>query len=85
MNTLHNCGTAIRRCRSNERGFTLIELLVVIAILAVLPGVLLPAIQSAREAAAHNEASANVNHLIIASQEYRNRSEIGRASCRERV
>ncbi|MCM3900158.1 MAG: prepilin-type N-terminal cleavage/methylation domain-containing protein [Pyrinomonadaceae bacterium] len=72
MKTFHDDAT-ISRTRSGEKGFTLIELLVVIAILTVLPGVLLPAIQAAREAAAHNEASANVNQLIIASQGYRNR------------
>ena len=53
-----------------KRGFSLVELLVVMAVVSVLLGLLLPAVQTAREAARGTACAGNAKQLGLALQNY---------------
>ncbi len=62
--------------RRPRRGFTLIELLVVISIIGILVGLLLPAVNSAREAGRRTQCAGDMRNVVLAILGYVNRQNV---------
>ena len=62
----------MKKCSKSDSGFSLVELLVVISIISILLGLLVTAVQAAREAGRRAKCANNLKQVALAIQMYHN-------------